>query len=175
MDRLQQRLLKVREEASQRQELHLREQQARQEVVQREIQAEVALEAQRDYLVECATQELRRRDEQSESIIQSLKSQLRQADTEVYERGLQEAKVVRAESGFRGKMRAHEEFHRWQAQRRVLQQELNMREELYQDALSQAGNLSDAETRGSSRSDCQEAHAGTYRTTRSAQFKKCVS
>ena len=43
------------------------------------------VEEQRKYLVECAEGELRRSDERAENVIQYLKSQLHQANTEVYD------------------------------------------------------------------------------------------
>ena len=52
--------------------------------MQLDVQADVPLDAQRNYLFECATQETRRRDELSESTIQRLKSQLRRQSNALF-------------------------------------------------------------------------------------------
>ena len=121
---------------------------AKQQVAETEFKANIILDEQRHALIERASYEFRRREEQAESAVQNLKTQLRQQDVELYgkskdyDKSKQEQYLLRAEH--QSRERTHRDALNYMRDeleelRRTRHSWADLREEAYQDAISQEG------------------------------------
>ena len=142
--------------------LHRREQEvvrieAKQQVEETEVKANVILDEQRRAFIEQASYEFHAREAQSGGTVQHLKAQLRQQDVElcskiqVYEKSRQEQYLLRAE--LTSRERSHRDVLSYARDvvaklRKTKRSEAELREEACQDAISQEGeNILDHELR----------------------------